>query len=292
MVREAIQSVLAQTYTDYEIIVVDDGSTDNTHEIITGLSDKIIYVYQENHGASSARNHGIRLARGTYIAFLDSDDLFLPAKLEKQVACMEKNPGVILSHTSYQRVNADGEYIGSVRSGTFSGQVYPKIIKRCPIATPTVMVRRQDPGQDFKFEEDVFPGEDVILWIQIARKSTILGIDEPLSRIRIHGISAALDPDSQIAGVTNIIEYTVKRDSNLSPIVRRNLFSDGYLKIGFLFLQKHEIPQFLKYFSLALWNSPFYVIYWLPTTLYAELFTRRWLFRSKKLVKKVNFPGE
>jgi len=74
MVKEAIQSVLEQTYTDYEIIVVDDGSTDNTRETVTALSDKIIYIYQQNQGRSYARNHGISLAKGDYIAFLDSDD--------------------------------------------------------------------------------------------------------------------------------------------------------------------------------------------------------------------------
>ncbi|MCJ7743686.1 MAG: glycosyltransferase family 2 protein [Dehalococcoidales bacterium] len=217
---EAIQSVLAQTYADYEVIVVDDGSTDNTRDAVTGVSDRVIYVHQENHGPSSARNHGIRLARGKYIAFLDSDDLVLPTKLEKQVACMEKNPGVFLSHTSYLRMNADGKYIEPVRSGTFSGRVYPKIIARCPIATPTVMVRRQSLGQNLRFEENIFPGEDIILWTRLARESPVLGIDEPLTKIRIHRGSTAFGLRSQVIGVRNIIKYTVGRN----PVLMARIF--------------------------------------------------------------------
>jgi glycosyltransferase involved in cell wall biosynthesis len=87
---EAIDSILAQTYADYEIIVVDDGSTDGTRQALQRWIDDgtICYYYQENRGESAARNHGIRKARGQYIAFLDSDDLFLPTKFEKQVACL------------------------------------------------------------------------------------------------------------------------------------------------------------------------------------------------------------
>jgi hypothetical protein len=220
MLKEAIESVLAQTYTDYEVIVVDDGSTDNTRDSVAGVSDRLIYVHQENHGVSSARNHGIRLARGKYIAFLDSDDLFLPTKLEKQVAYMEKNPGVVLSHTSYLRVNADGKHIEPVRSGTFSGHVYPKIIRRCPIATPTVMVHREALGENMRFLETISIGEDVILWIQLARRSAILGIDEPLTKIRIHRGSTAFDLQSQVIGVRNIIKYIVGRN----PVLMARIF--------------------------------------------------------------------
>lgn len=286
MVKEAIQSVLDQTYTDYEVIVVDDGSTDNTRDAVVGVSDKLIYVYQENHGPSSARNHGIRLARGKYIAFLDSDDLFLPAKLEKQVAYMEKNPEVLLSHTSYERVNADGRYIESVRSGTFSGHVYPEIIRGCPIAMPTVMVRRQSTGQDLRFEENVFPGEDIILWTRLARESSVLGIDEPLARVRIHESNVALNPEAQIVGLINIIEYTVRRQPDFSPMVRRGLLSSGYLMIALNYLRKSEKRQFVRFLMLALWNHPLSAMRRLVGVLFLELLAAgRGLRRKLRLAR-------
>jgi glycosyltransferase involved in cell wall biosynthesis len=261
MVKEAIQSVLSQTYKDFEIIVVDDGSTDNTRETVASLSDKVVYVYQPNSGPSSARNHGIRLAQGKYIAFLDSDDLFLQTKLEKQVACMEKNPGVLLSHSSYQRINAEGDYIGEVKSGAFSGNVYPDIIWRCIIATPTVMVRSEALSEDTSFNETISIGEDTILWIQISRHSAILGIDEPLTQVRIHKNNAAFDLQAQIIGITNIIEYAIKRDSDFSPIVRRALLANNYFVIGFYHLKRHEISWFLKSLALATWNNPLFMIW-------------------------------
>jgi glycosyltransferase involved in cell wall biosynthesis len=238
MVKEAIESVLEQSYQDFEIIVVDDGSTDNTREIVSGLSEKIIYLFQENHGVSSARNHGIQQARGKYIAFLDSDDLFLPEKLEKQVACMENNPEVILSHTSYQRIDIDGKYLKTVMSGTFSGYVYPKIIKRCTIATPTVLVRKTSTGPELKFQEEVFPGEDVILWIRLARESPILGIAEPLTQVRIHGNNVATDPCAQINGLKNIMEYTIKRQPSLSFLIRYKLLVYIHLVIMLNYFKK------------------------------------------------------
>jgi glycosyltransferase involved in cell wall biosynthesis len=292
MVREAVQSVLEQTYTDYEIIVVDDGSTDNTKGVVTGLSERIVYVYQPNHGRSNARNHGMSMAKGKYIAFLDSDDLFLPTKLEKQVEGIEKRPDVLLSHTSYQWINTINKYTEEVKSGRFSGYVYPKIIQRCPIATPTVMLRREALGEKIKFEEAISNGEDVILWVRFAHKSPILGIDEALTQVRIHGNNAAIDSQSQISGVMNVLEYTVRRETDITPRQRRNLLTDGYLKIGFYYLLKHEVSRCLKFLSLALRTSPLYMIYWIPKTFFSELFTKRWLRRSAKLTKNSNSQRE
>jgi glycosyltransferase involved in cell wall biosynthesis len=229
LVKESIQSVLEQTYTDYEIIVVDDGSTDNTRETVAAFSDKIIYVYQQNRGRSNARNHGISLAKGNYIAFLDSDDLFLPGKLEKQVEVMEKNPGVLLSHTSYQCTDIEKKYIETVKSGSFTGNVYPKIIGHCPIATPTVMVRRSVFSEEIKFKETLSTGEDAILWIQIARKSPILGIEEPLSIVRIDERSASMNPRVQIKGIINIINNTVGFNAILMARILPVLLSRGLL---------------------------------------------------------------
>jgi len=89
-VTKAIDSVLAQTYKDYEIIVIDDGSTDNTQEVLQPYMDKITYKYQENAGVSAARNTGIRVASGQWIAFLDSDDIWLPDKLASQIRCVNR----------------------------------------------------------------------------------------------------------------------------------------------------------------------------------------------------------
>ena len=101
MVEEVIQSVLGQTYSDHEIVMVDNGSTHNTAEIVnTLLEERVTSVFQENHDRSSARNHATNLAQCQYLSFSDEDNIFLPTMLEKKVPCMERNPNILLSHTS------------------------------------------------------------------------------------------------------------------------------------------------------------------------------------------------
>ena len=155
-VSEAVQSVLDQTYHDFEIILVDDGSTEPLLPYLEIHDPRIKYIRQDNKGPSSARNHGINLSKGTFIAFLDSDDLFLPTKLERQIELMKKNPDVLFSHTSYERINTEGSFIEKVESGLFSGIVYPEpILSTCPIATPTVMIHREALKSDIRFDESL-----------------------------------------------------------------------------------------------------------------------------------------
>ena len=99
LIKDAVESVLNQTYQYFELIVIDDGSTDNTREVLAVYKDKLTYIYQDNQGRSSARNHGIKLAQGEYIAFLDSDDVWFLDKLERQVPVLESAPpNVVLVH--------------------------------------------------------------------------------------------------------------------------------------------------------------------------------------------------
>lgn len=110
---EAIQSVLDQSYADFEIIVVNDGSTDETEAVVKGFSDeRIRYFAQENKGVGAARNAGLRLARGEYVAFWDADDLFLPEKLSRQVEFLLQDPSVDLVFSGWEYINAEGKILG------------------------------------------------------------------------------------------------------------------------------------------------------------------------------------
>ena len=113
-IKEAIDSVLAQTYTNYEIIVVDDGSTDNTSQIVQAYGDRVHYFYQENQGVAVSRNRGLRESQGEYIAFLDHDDVFFPDKLSEQICCLEQHPEAGIVHSGWQRINYCGEILGKV----------------------------------------------------------------------------------------------------------------------------------------------------------------------------------
>ena len=114
-IRDAIASVFAQSYTDYELIIVDDGSTDETAQIIKNYGDRINYISQSNQGVAQARNTGLAAAQGKYIAFLDQDDFFYPNKLSRQVKLMEQNPRLGMIGSGWDIVNAQGEAIDIVR---------------------------------------------------------------------------------------------------------------------------------------------------------------------------------
>ena len=208
---EAVQSALNQSFQDFEIILVDDGSNEDLQPLMALQDERIQYVRQLHQGPSAARNHGLDLAEGEYIAFLDSDDLWVQDKLKIQVGCMDSNPQAALSHTSYKRMDINGNDLEIMSSGAFSGWVYPNIFLNCPIATPTVMLRRKSIG-DLRFEEKIIISEDILFWSKIAKTSEIIGIDRPLARVRIHGFNSALNLHAQITGYNNIIKYAIKKE--------------------------------------------------------------------------------
>jgi glycosyltransferase involved in cell wall biosynthesis len=113
-IGQAIESILQQTYGDYEIIVVDDGSSDRTQEILTNYSDRLHYFQQQNQGVAAARNKGLEVARGEYISFLDQDDYFLPEKLSLQVSLLDRQPELGFVNSGWQIVNQQGEGITAV----------------------------------------------------------------------------------------------------------------------------------------------------------------------------------
>src|SRR3990170_3473675 len=129
---EAIESVLAQTYKDYGIIVIDDGSTDNTKETLEPYFDKIKYIYQQNQGAASARNTAIRHSQGEYIAFLDADDVWLPEKLHIQVEYLNNNPGIAMVYSPSVTISEDGGLTDKKNKnmGLPSGDVFDMLFLR------------------------------------------------------------------------------------------------------------------------------------------------------------------
>ncbi len=173
-IRDSIKSVLGQTCSDYEIIVVDDGSTDDTQIALLPWVDEgtIRYAYQDNQGVSTARNFGVRLAKGKYIAFLDSDDLFLPTKLEKQIAYLDANPDKAFVQSWYAKFDDEGNDLGYRDTSKISGNVYPDILLDWSVllALPSVMVRTEVLNDVGGFDKTIHWAEDLDLWRRITHK--------------------------------------------------------------------------------------------------------------------------
>ena len=229
---EAIHSVQAQTHQNFEILLVDDGSTDELAVLFEcmRLDSRIKYIRQENAGSAKARNAGIEAAAGRYIAFLDSDDLFCPQKLEQQLKYMEEN-GFLLSHTSYHRMDFEHNSLGVVHSAS-AKNIFPGIIASCPVATPTVM-GRTDVFINNLFLEQFKTGEDVCLWITLASKYHFAGYEQPLSEVRVGETSSSVDVRKQMIGFMNIASFLI-HDQHLCKYERqiKSLLLDAMSLLG------------------------------------------------------------
>ena len=168
-ITQALESVLNQTFHDYEIIVIDDGSTDNTQEILKKFEGKIISLRQDNQGISNTRNRGINESHGAYITFLDSDDFWAPDKLEEQVKILDAYPKVGIVYARMPIINERGEKIGMKPAGV-SGKNFKELLEVWgDIPTSTVMTRRDCFEKAGLFESPLEPMEDIDMWIRIAR---------------------------------------------------------------------------------------------------------------------------
>ena len=185
---ETLESVFAQTYRDYEVIVVDDGSTDNTKEVLKPYMSRIRYIYKENGGPASARNVGIKNARGEYIAFLDSDDLWLPEKLEKQIRYFEEHPEIGMVFADCIRF---GEEVSNTsRNDTkqlISNDMFVNIWWYNIVPTSTVMVKRVcfDKVGLFNESREIEGTEDKEMWLRIARECEVEYLREVVTKYRV-----------------------------------------------------------------------------------------------------------
>ena len=184
---EAIDSALAQTHPAVEIVVVDDGSTDDTRALAARYGEQVRYVYQENRGLPGARNTGIRAARGVYLAFLDHDDRFLPEKLARQVAVLDVRPEVGLVYTGWHFIDADGRRLPPTGWDRRDGDVFAHLLVENMIYPAAAMVRKAPVDAVGGFDETLTGLEDWDLWLRLAQRGVHWAcVDEPLLEYRVH----------------------------------------------------------------------------------------------------------
>ena len=190
-VCQAIESALGQTYSPLEVIVVDNASTDGTREIVAKrFGTKLSYVEEEKKGPSAARNRGIAQAEGDYIAFLDSDDLWLPDKIASQVRKMSRSPKAGFCYTKCEVVDSAGLRTGTTYGHSErgkSGDNFRMILFRGPVVLPSVMVRREALTTAGRFDEAIDIGEDTALLLRLALYFPAVYLPETLTLVRQHG---------------------------------------------------------------------------------------------------------
>ena len=178
---QAIDSVLAQTYANFELIVVDDGSSDETQALLASYGKALISLRQENRGPAAARNAGIRAARHPFLAFLDSDDQFTRNKLAIQVAAMEAQPEMLISHTQ-EIWFRNGQHLNQKkRHGKEGGDIFARSLELCVVGMSTVMARRELFDLVGLFDETFPCCEDYELWLRVSCSHPFLLVDTPLT---------------------------------------------------------------------------------------------------------------
>ena len=180
ILKEAIDSVLSQDFDDIELIVVDDGSTDNTINILDAYALDIIVLRQDNRGVSAARNAGISCASGQLIAFLDSDDLWLPGKMSRQVEFFNSNPDALICQTEELWIRNGRRVNPKKRHQKFSGMIFKHCLPLCIVSPSAVMMKKSLFDKTGRFDESLPACEDYDLWLRVSRKYPVFLIDTPL----------------------------------------------------------------------------------------------------------------
>ena len=221
LISQAIDSVLAQTVPAHEIIVADDGSTDDTAAVVAAYGDRVRYLALPHRGQPAAtRNAGIRAATGVLLAFLDSDDLFLPDKLARQIAALAQTPaaGVVYSNGLYFRTTP-AEPVGRVLDGlpTPSGWVFGELLTGNFLAPPAVLVRRRALDAAGLFEESpgFFAVEDFDLWLRLAAQTPFVYAPGDVAAIRRHEGGISRNTANLRRGVLNVLAACDRRSPAL-----------------------------------------------------------------------------
>lgn len=217
LVVQAVESALNQTYKNIEIVVVDDGSTDSTRQALRQYEGRIEYIYQERSERSKARNVGLRHSSGYYIAFLDSDDLWLPTKIEKQVRVLNEKPEVGVVYSGVQFIDRNGNACdGGICWDTPERQeLYEDLMTHNVITgtTSSVMVRRTCLDRVGFFDESMNTCEDLDLFRRLVRYYEFYKIDLPSVRFRIHGDNTQHNAGAMAKGW----EITIRKISEDTP---------------------------------------------------------------------------
>ena len=223
----ALDSVFAQSYRDYCVYVIDDGSTDDTDAVLCSYTNRIVSLKQPHSGQSVARNYGIRMSDSPYIAFLDADDEWLPEKLQRQVSMLRQSPAAGMVYSDCL-TSGDGPSAGSyfARIGIpKSGRAFERFLKTCEVYTPTVMVRRECLLEVGLFDETLRVGEDYNLWLRITARWPVEVIPEALALRHVTPGSLSKTTSHEQAAGNAIAVFESLRAScpNLSPPEQRAL---------------------------------------------------------------------
>lgn len=197
--REAIDSILNQTFTDFEFIIINDGSTDDTLKIIKSYKDpRIVLISRKNKGLVASLNEGIEKARGKYIARMDADDISLATRFEEQIKLLNKDSNLVLVGTGLMFIDKEGRQVALSPMLASDVELRLEMLIRCPFAHSSIMYRRDTVKKIGLYDRKLWPAEDYDLWVRLAEHGKMANVNDILVKYRVNeeGISS-MHPDAQ-----------------------------------------------------------------------------------------------
>jgi glycosyltransferase involved in cell wall biosynthesis len=242
----AISSVLSQSYSDLELIITDDCSTDDSREILEHwrrLDDRVVPVLHDvNHGLARARNSGLAVSKGEFVALIDADDVWLPDKLKTQMECFRVQPELGLVHSDSAIIDGNGNPTGQQFSSLLhrkgqitSGHLFEVLCERNFLCVPTVILRREAMQYAGGFEENLRSLEDWVCWAKVSRKYPFHYVEDALAQYRIHGAGLSGNPRGMAQNRVKAFQSLLQSFSDIPSRLRsKMLYSLGvsYLETG------------------------------------------------------------
>ena len=259
-IGETIESVLNQTYKDYEIIVVDDGSVDGTRDALLPYMHGIRYHYKENGGIASAKNAGISLSHAEFVAFLDHDDLWVPDKLMLQMECFIENPQAGLVYTKYTSFK-NGKELRTKPEKGYSGWIFKELLSKSFIQTSTVVVKRECLDAVGPYDETFSLGDEYDMFLRISKKFQCGFIDKGLTRYRVHDTNASNNDflfDNENLGVYKKVYNNCTDLDGVEKKILRKRIARYSMKVAEGLYHQGKLEESKEYQKEALSYLPFY----------------------------------
>jgi glycosyltransferase involved in cell wall biosynthesis len=240
-IKETINSVLNQTLSNLELLVINDGSQDSTLEIVLSIKDPRLKVFSyPNAGLAATRNRGISLAAGDYISFIDADDLWTPDKLEAQFNALQKNPKAAVAYSWTDWIDESGQLLGRGVYNTQQGEVFAKLLLNDFVANGSnTLIRRQALSEVGDFDESLSAAEDWDMWLRLAARYEFVAVPTSQILYRVYASSMSFDVWGMEVSSLKVIEKALAQAPNsLEPLKRKSL-GNRYKYLTFKALEGH-----------------------------------------------------
>lgn len=260
-ILEAVNSVLAQTVTNWELIIVDDGSTDDTYTVLEPLlkDNRIIYQKQENQGQAVARQQALKIAKGSYIAFLDSDNRWLPNRLELGLKALKDNPQASISYGNIITIDENGEEVTRENMLRHSGAIAPLLLRDNFVAMNTTLVRKSAIDKIGGMRGEVRRGDDYDLWLRLSAEHEFIYIPEFMADYRVMDDQISSNKDGRFVSNRAIVENFHRQYPHAVTVgERRRSWSAFFVRKAAYEASMQRKGQALSDVVSSIWQQPFW----------------------------------